>query len=72
MPPLDGVAKTASGSRTDAINAAQAADSVFMAESCAVSVRASARPPMVSVWNNASSRWVIAAMCSTGLRFTTP
>ena len=65
---LDGVTFYA----TDAIKAAQAADSVVMAESCAVSVRASARPPIVSVWNSASSRWVIAVMCSTGLRFTTP
>ena len=72
MPPLDGVAKIASGSRTDAISAAQAADSVFTVVSCAVSVEARCRPPMVKVWNSASSRWVIAVMCSTGLRFTTP
>ena len=29
-------------------------------------------PPMVTVWNSASLRWVIAVRWNTGLRFTTP
>ena len=72
IPPLDGVAKHATGSRTAVTRPAQAADSVFTVVSCAVSVRPRCLPPMVTVWNNASLRCVIAVRWNTGLRFTTP
>ena len=72
MPPDEGVANTATGSRTAVTRPAQAAVSVFTVVSCAVSVRASDLPPIVTVWNSASLRCVIAVTWNTGLRFTTP
>ena len=72
MPPLDGVAKTPTGSRTAVSRARQAVTSVFTPLSCAVSVRTSYLPPMVEVWNSASLRCVIAVRWNTGLRLTTP
>ena len=57
-------------SRTAVSSERQSVTSVRSAQSCAVSVRASAGPPMVAVWNTASRRRVIAVRWNTGLRFT--
>jgi hypothetical protein len=72
MPPLAGVAKTRTGSRTAVSSARQIMTSLRMALSCAVSVRLMALPPMLIDWNSASLRLVIAVRWNTGLRLTAP
>ena len=73
MPPLDGVAKHRDrlAHRGDE-RRPRRPTSVFTVVSCAVSVRPRCLPPMVTVWNSASLRCVIAVRWNTGLRFTTP
>ncbi len=60
MPPDDAVQQTATGSRTADCSAFHTAASVFAEPSCEVSVRLMLLPPMVTVWNSASLRRVIA------------
>ena len=72
MPPDDAVQHTATGSRIACCSTFQIAASVLAAPSCAVSVRPSRLPPMVTVWNSASLRRVIAVRWNTGLRFSSP
>ena len=72
MPPHEGVQHTATGSRTAACSAVHTVASVLAAASCAVSVRSSCQPPMVTVWNRASRRRVIAVRWNTGLFLRLP
>jgi hypothetical protein len=72
MPPEDAVQQTATGSRTACCSTLQIAASVLAAPSCAVSVKVSRAPPMVTVWNSASRRLVMAVRWNTGLLFSRP
>ena len=72
MPPDDAVQHTATGSRTAGCSAFQTAASVLAEPSCEVSVQLRRLPPMVTVWNSASVRRVIAVRWNTGLFFRMP